>query len=40
MDAKSTQFLVWGIPLDKGITKSPKYSRENIHKKSEDFDNH
>ena len=41
MDAKPTQFLVWGIPLDKGITKSPKYSQELFcSQKSEDFENH
>ena len=41
MDAKPTQFLVWDIPLDKGITKNPKYSQELFcSKKSEDFENH
>ena len=41
MDAKPIQFLVWGIPLDKGITKSPKYLHELFFsKKSEDFENH
>ena len=35
------KFLVWGIPLDKGIIKSPKYSQELFFsKKSEDFENH